>query len=643
MFDLFRSREKSVRILLGVLLGVIAITMVISLIPNVNLGNSTSADPAVLAEIGGEKITGQDAMQKFQQITQNQQVNAEMMAAYFPQFVEAMIQQRAAVYQAERMGLTVSDDEVLAGLQSQVPQLFKDGVLTDKTQLEQFFAAQNETVNDALDDIRKSILMKKLQDSTISGVIVSPQEVEAEYRKKYERAKIQYIAFTSGKFSADLKPTEDDLKAFFERNHAKYSIPEKLAYQVVYLDQDKVENTIEISDAQLRQAYSSSMDNFRMPERVHARHILIRTEGKSDAEKKTLLAKAEGLRKQLEGGADFEALAKANSEDTGTKDKGGDLGFFVRGAMVPEFDKMAFSLEPKKISPVVTTNFGYHIIQVIEKQPAKVQPFEDVKTGLLAELRKQQVADKMQTSADQIRAALAKDPASAEAVATKFGAQVATVPNASQGDPIPGLGASPEIDQTLTGLQSNGVSQVLSLPANRLAVVVLNKRTPARPALLDEVKDRVKSEYLLEKGQSIAHEKAVEAADRLKKGEAIEAVAKSMKLDVTTSSEFSRNDSVEGIGPAVYFEEAFTKPVGTILGPSMINNKDVVSKVVGRVEADMVGFAAEKDAILMGIKKKKAQDRNELLMDSILAKLTDDGKVKIHRDAIQRLLAQMRR
>ena len=178
---------------------------------------------------------------------------------------------------------------------------------------------------------------------------------------------------------------------------------------------------------------------------------------------------------------------------------------------------------------------------------------------------------------------------------------------------------------------------------NRFAVVVLNSRTPPRPALLDEISDRLKSAYQLEHGQKMAHEKAAEAADRLKKGESVEGVAKSMKLDVVTSTDFSRNDSVEGLGPAVYLEEAFSKPSGTVLGPVMIQGKDVVSLVVGRTEADMIGFVAEKDQILLGIKKKKAADRNELVMDSILAKLTDEGKVKIHRDAIQRLLGQMRR
>src|SRR5207248_2899614 len=156
------------------------------------------------------------------------------------------------------------------------------------------------------------------------------------------------------------------------------------------------------------------------------------------------------------------------------------------------------------------------------------------KANLATELKKQQVVDKMQNTADQMRAALAKEPANAEAIAKQFGAELITVPQASPGNPIPGLGASPEIDQTLSGLQPNGVSQILTLPGNRLVVVELNSRTPPRPALLDEVKGRVESEYLIEKGSELAKMKAEEAADRIRKGESVDAVAKSMKLDAVT-------------------------------------------------------------------------------------------------------------
>jgi peptidyl-prolyl cis-trans isomerase D len=618
--------------------------MVITLIPGFgsNTGN-TGTDPTVLAEIGNKKVTSQDAQTTFQMVTSSQQINSDMLAAYFPQFVEQMILQRAGIYQAQRMGLTVSDDELMVGLQSQIPQAFQNGGL-DKAVVEQYYASQGQTVNDGLEGLRDQLLVRKLENSMLQGVVVSPKEVEAEYRKKYERAKIEYIAFPAAKFAEQIKPTEEQLKAYFEVNHAKYSMPEKYTYQVLVLDQDKIESALQISDAQLHQAYSASMDNFRMPERVKVRHILIKADAKaSDAEKKAALAKAEDVLKQLKAGGDFAALAKKYSDDPGSKEKGGDLDFLVAGQTVPEFDKMAFSLPPHQLSPIVTTQFGYHIIEVMEKDPARVKPFDEVKDGLLAELRKQTVTEKMQSSGDQMRAAVAKDPAAAAAIAKQYGADLVDVPSGGPGEPIPGLGVAPEVDTTLRSLQNNGVSEVLALPGNRLVVIVLNHKTPPRPALLDEVTDRVRSAYIAEQTQKISHDKAMEAAERMKKGEDPEAVAKSMKLEAITSSDFSRNDSVEGLGPAVYVEDAFSKPAGTVMGPLMIQGKDIVYKIIGRTEANMANFASERDQLLNAIKQKKAKDQYDLLMDSILTKLTDEGKVKVHRDAIQKLIGTYRR
>ena len=145
---------------------------------------------------------------------------------------------------------------------------------------------------------------------------------------------------------------------------------------MVVLSQDKVAADLKISEPELRTQYAAAIDNFRSPEQVHARHILLSIDNKSDAEKKTIKAKAEDLIKQAKGGADFGELAKKNSEDSGNASLGGDLGTFGRGQMAKEFEAAAFALKPNEISGVVTTQFGYHIIQVLEKIPSKITPFE---------------------------------------------------------------------------------------------------------------------------------------------------------------------------------------------------------------------------------------------------------------------------
>ena len=641
MFNLFRSRDKVVRILLGGILVVIAVTMVITLIPGFGTTTGSTTDDPVLAEVGGEKITASFAQRNFQLVSQNAQISPQLMEVYFPQYFESMVMRKAARYQAERMGLTVTDDEVLAGLMSADPQFFQNGQV-NKEQFEAFLAQQGLTLDQAIDEMKTDLLVRKLTNAVIESIVVTPKEVEAEYNRKYEKAKIAYIAFPAGKFTDQVKPTQEELTAAFNNNRGAYTVPQKSAFQVLVLEQDKVEQTITLTDQQLRAAYSASLDNFRMPERIHVRHILISTDQKSDAEKKALKAKAEDVLKQAKSGADWVALAKKYSDDKANAEKGGDLDWIVKGQMVPEFEAAAFALKPNEIGGVVTTQFGYHIVQVLGREPARVKPFDEVKDGLATDLRKQMLADKMQMLGDQIHDALVKDPKSATDVATKYGADLVSVPKGSPGEAIPTLGSSPEIDMALAGMKPGEVSSVLPLPANRLAVVVLNSVTPAKPADFADVADQVKQNYVTAQSQEMAQNKAKEAAERAKAGEDMDKIAKSMKLEAVTTNFFGPDDAVEGLGSAVYVAEAFTKTEGAVLGPSNIQGRFVVSKVLGKVGADQAGLAAERTQLTLKLKQQKAQERNALFLDSIYTKLAGEGKARMYPDAIKRVTASYR-
>jgi peptidyl-prolyl cis-trans isomerase D len=639
MFDLFRSSDKIKKYILGGLLTLVALSMVTYLIPNYNTGTTTTDNP-VLAEIGGQKITALDAQQQFQNYSQGK-IPPELMEIYLPQFVDQMISQRAALYEANRLGITATDDEALAGLVANFPQFFPNGSLANKDQFEAALAQQGITLQDVVDEARNQVILRKLQSAVLGSVVVTPKEIEDEFRKKYEKLRIQYIAFPPAKFRDQVKLTDEEVRKYYDSAKATFTEPEKLAYQVVVLDQDKVAATINVTDEQLRREYSNALDNFRMPERVRARHILLKTEGKSDAEKKALYAKTEDLLKQLKNGADFTELAKKYSED-GSKDQGGDLGWFVRNQMVPEFDSVAFSLKPKELSGVVTTQFGYHIIQVTDKEPAKLKPFEEVKDELAKEVREQAVIEKMQTLGDEMHADLVKSPKSAAEVAKKYGADVITMPSASPGEAIPTLGVNPEIDSELGSMKPDEVSPVVVLPNNKMAVVILNSRTPGRPAEFSEVQAQIRDKLVSDKASLMATERAKDAAESLKKGEDIGKIAKSMQLDVTTSSSFGRADSVEGLGPAASLEDAFTTPLNGVLGPLSIQGRSVVAKVTEKSEADLTALPVERDSILAQLKQKKAQDRNALLMDGILETLINDGKVVVNRKEIQNLVATLR-
>jgi peptidyl-prolyl cis-trans isomerase D len=640
MFNLFRSRDKLIRYLLGAMLLVVAASMVTYLIPNTGYTNYSDGSDPILAEVGSTKITLAETQAAVDRLVKSGRMTPDTLEVYLPQFVEQMIQERAVADAFQQLGIRITDEEVVIGLVSVYPQFFQNGKLVAKDQLEQQLNSQGMTLQQGIDAMRETLLLRKVQNITSTGVVVGPQELDQALADAHERSQIAYIAFPPAKFRDQAKPTPEEVRQTFEKERAQFMLPEKRSFQVLVADQAKVEASLVVSDAELRQAYAGSMDNFRVPERVKVRHILLMTQGKPDAEKKQALAKAQDLLKQLRAGADFADLAKKNSQDPGSAQNGGDLGFIVKGQTVPEFEKIAFTAKPKEISDVVTTQYGYHILQVMEREPARVKPFEEVKAALAEELKKQGVNEKTQSLADQARAELEKSPGSAAEIAKKLNLELVAVNKAGRGQAIPGLGVSPEIDNALAAMKPNDVSQVLPLPANRLVTVVLNEVVPQRQADFAEAEAQVRDRLVLQKAQQLAQDAAKNAAEKIRAGEDIEKVAKSLKLEATKSAAFGRVDSVEGLGPANYVSEAFKQPVGSVIGPVMIQDRNVVYKIVDRKAADVKNSAQERESVLVGLKQQKAGTQYDLLLDSVMSKLRADKKVKVHEDSFQRLLAQ---
>ena len=641
MFNLFRSSAKLTKYLLGGLLLIVAASMVTYLIPNAGLtaANDTGIDN-VLAEVGGTTITADQAKAAINRLVTGGQLPRDAVDVYLPQLVDQMIQDRAAIYAFGKMGLRVTDDEVLAGLMQVYPQYFKDGKLVSTEQLEQgLLSQQSLTLAQGIDEMRRQLLLRKLQNVAFTSVVVTKAEVDQAIIHKHQTAKIEYIAFPPGKFRDQVKVTPEILQQAYLKNRASYNLPERRSFQVLIADQAKMAESLTVTDAQLRAAYASSMDSFRSPERVKVRHILLMTQGKSDADKKTALTKAQDLLKQVRAGADFAELAKKNSQDPGSAQNGGDLGFIVRGQTVAPFEKFAFSAKPKEISDLVTTEYGYHIIQAMEKEPARVKPFDEVKDSIAEQLKKQGVNDKMQASMDQARAALLKAPGSAAEVAKQFDLELTTAKDLAIGDPIPSIGASPQISGVLPGMKPNSVSEVLVLPGNKLAVVVLNAITAPKPAEFSEVEAKVRDLYVTTESSRLADLAAKAVAARALAGGDLEAIAKSEKLEWTKSADFTVNDSITGLGPAAQLLDIFTKPVNSVIGPMSVGGRNIIYKILDRQTPDPNNFSNERDAAIQELKQQKAQAMYGLFQDSLMEQARQDGQLKIHQNAIHQLTA----
>jgi peptidyl-prolyl cis-trans isomerase D len=637
MFDLFRSRDKAVRILLGGLLLLVALSMLTYLVPSYNTG--AGASDVVVAEIGKEVITLPEVQQIVQMNLKRRQLPPELMPHYVPQFVNSMVTERALAYEAQRLGFKISDSELAAAIRATIPQLFQKGNFS-KEEYAATLAQQNFTIEQFEADMARQLLVTKMRDIALEGTIVTPQEIELEYKKRHDKTKIEYVKISNDKLKSEIQITPEELRVAYDGTKSLYQVPEKRNLGILLIDQAKLEQSIQPTDADLQHIYNENRDSYRTPETVNIRHILLTTTDKNPQEEAAIKAKAEGLLKQARAGADFAELAKKNSQDPGSAAKGGEYDGVVRGQMVAEFEKAAFALKPGQISDLVKTQYGYHIIQLLKHEEPRLKPFDEVKPQLAAEYKKQRVNELMQQTADKVQAALTKDPQNPEKLAADLGVQYIKADQVGSGAAVPGIGVSREFDDAVSSLKKGEVAQQVVVTGNKVAIAVCTGVIPAHPAAFEEVKEKVRDALVKQRVNTLAEKKANELADKARSmGGDLEKAAKSMGFEVKTSNDVDRNGAIEGLGSASMMPDAFSKPVGAIFGPIGISDSRVVGKVVERVPADMNGLAAERVAIRDQIKSQKSQARNTLFEEGVRQALIKEGKVKIHQDVVDRLIA----
>mgnify|MGYP000926016576 CR=1 FL=1 len=637
MFDLFRSRQKTVRYLLGALLSLVAISMVVTLVPSYGDG-AGGADSQIIAEIGDEVITMNEVQQVMARELRQNRIPPGLESVYVPMFVQQMVAERAIAYQASLMGYRLTDAELAETIGALIPQLYEGGKFVGTETYRAFLAQQNMTIPQFETNVRKQALSARLEMLALEGVIVTPQDVEEEFRKQNEKAKISYVIMTPDRYRSQVQITPEELQQRYEQNKAAFQTPEMRGLTVYPIAESAIASTLTVSDDQLQRAYRENQDRFRTQERVRVRHILIETRDKNDAQKAEAKKKAEDLLKQIRAGADFAKLAQENSQDYGSAPKGGDIDWVVRGQTVPEFETAAFSMKPGQVSDLVSTMFGYHIIRVEGREDARLKPFEEVRNELKSEVLRTQVFDRMQTVADQIRAALARSAAEGESVARQNGIQPIKVAPMRPSDPVPGVGADPNFTNSISELPLNGVTPVLPAGQDRLVVAQVTEIVPARPSTLDEVRGQIESSIVTERAQTIFEDRLKEAEERVRlSGGDIATVAKAMGFDVKTTGEVTRAAEIEGLGTALQIEEVFRKNPGEVVGPVRLSVGVVFAKLIEKIPADLTALASQRQSMTEAIKQRRARERRDLFSEGILNELIRKKKVKIYDENIARL------
>jgi peptidyl-prolyl cis-trans isomerase D len=337
------------------------------------------------------------------------------------------------------------------------------------------------------------------------------------------------------------------------------------------------------TDDELQNYYNEHAEEYRLPETVTAQHILFKTDGKTPEQVEAIRKKATDVLARAKKDEDFGKLAKEFSEDSSAS-RGGDLGTFQRGAMVPQFEQAAFALGPGAISDLVTSQFGFHIIKVNAKQETRVRPFTEVKESIRPVVLFAKADEKAKTIAEQIALDLlaTKD---LNAAATKNGATVKETPLVEQSASIPELGNATEYQTKVFGLTKEQFGTAIKVQ-NGYAVPQVVEILAAHDAALDEVKTRVASDARSEKARELATENANKVRQQIEAGKTdLAALAQSIGADVKTSEKLTRGGVIPEFGSIAERDaEMFSLPPGKAALPVTLSGKTLVFAVKSRDE-----------------------------------------------------------
>jgi peptidyl-prolyl cis-trans isomerase D len=629
------ERNRWVKITMSILLGIICLSMLTYLIPGMGSAAFTNS-PDAIATVGGEQISAIDVQRQLNTALRGQAIPDIYKGIYAKQVLEQMIFTRALALEADRLGMRVTNQELSDRIKQILPSVWNgDTWLKDRYATEVQMRA-GMTVPEFEDYLRDQMLQEKFHQLVTDAITVTPAEVQQEFRRRNEKVQIEYVLIKPEELAPTIQPTEAELSAYYTKHIGQYQVPEKRSARYALLDLAKLRATTQVGDDGLRAYYNAHIDEYKVENRVHVEHILFKTVGKTDAEVAEIRQKAEDVLKKAKSGANFEDLAKKYSEDDGTKPKGGDLGWIVEGQTVPEFQKAAFTLPKGSISDLVKTQYGFHIIKVLDHETAHTKSFDEVKSVIQPIVLDEMVNKEANQISDQMAAAIRQsNHQSLDGLAKKFNLEVGEVPLASAAEPI-AFGNLQDLRTALFQLRPGELSQPIQTPQG-FAIITPKDIQPAHQGTLAEVHDRVLNDYRQEESLDLAQSKAQELAKLAKGGEAFDKAAQSLNLTVKTSEPVSRTGSIPDVGTGQMIEAAYSMPVGQVSDAKQVAGNWLVYRVSAHQPVNDSELSAQSDQIKQQLLQSKQAAAFDAFRTGLEDRLKKEGKLVINADAMKRI------
>lgn len=524
----------------------------------------------IVAQVDGQDITERELDRQARDFRENLRVS--MGAAYNPNLIseetlraqvrDRMIDERVLLNAAVHWGLRVSDEQVAAAIQS-IGAFNRDGRF-DYDLYDTVLRNRGMSRPSFENGMRQEMVMNQVQAAVYGSTLVTQRELSEAARLEHQQRRFAYLLIPSEPFEANVAVDDAALQAYYEQQREQFLIPERVSTQYLLLDAARLAQQGVVDEAAVRAYFEQHAAEFRTPEERRVRHILIGIpSGADEALAEAALAKAQALRGRVAAGEDFAAVAREASEDTGSAENGGDLGWIEPGMMVEAFESAAYSLGTGVLSEPVRSQFGYHLIEVMEVRGSGAGDFEQLAEKVEVAYRRHQAENQFYDYAERLADLTYQNPGSLAPAAEALGLEVQTTELFARSQPPAPLDSPKAVDAAFSPdvlVQGNN-SEVIELAPDRVLVLRVLAHEPEHLRPLDEVRDEVVERYRRSQAADAAAAAGAAALQELGAEGSLRVLAESRGWKLEEVDFTSRDANL--LVPSAVLQQAFALPPPT--------------------------------------------------------------------------------
>lgn len=618
MIRFLQQDNRLVKFIMVAFIGVTVIGMVIYLVPGMGDNSMTGSNGAVYATVhapgyfgrftGGTKtITSEEVNRSAAQMLAQQKLPPFLLPYMMDRAGQQLIERKILEREADKLGLGVSNEDLRRELKTGglSAYLFPNGTFIGENQYIDFVTSQfHMAVADFESAVKGDMELQRLEAMVTGGVTVSDAAVREVFRKDGSKVKFDYAVISSADIAKTINPTDAELESFFKQNAARYATaaPETRKIEFFAFDASNIPGgKPQVTDADVQAYYTAHQAEYKVEEQVQTRHILVQVAPGADAKTDgAAKAKAQDALNQVKAGGNFAEIAKKFSDDPSSKDKGGEVPMYPTAKLDPTYAKAAMALNPGQTSDLVRSQFGYHIIQTIKKEPAHAKSLAEVKDTIVALLEQQKSASAQQNFASQMAAEAQKN--GMQKTADAHGMHVTTTDYVAKDGVIGSLADSATLLAQAFST-AKGAAPAFASTGEGFAVFQVDDVKPAHTPAFADIKPTLLSDYRSQKTPELLNAQLNKLAGRANVLNDLKKAAAEMNVAFKTSDLVTRESQVPDVGsmsgPGAV---AFTLAKGAISGPINTGATGVVLQVIDKQEPtdyeSAKAFAATRDKLL---------------------------------------------